>query len=40
MKALLEIVRFDVADVVTASNEQPDCPTNTGTTCLVPGVTQ
>lgn len=40
MKALLEIVRFDVSDIVTASGDTPACPNNMATQCEIPGVTQ
>lgn len=30
MKFELEIVKFNVADVITASTEQPSCPSGVG----------
>ena len=34
MKALIEVVRFDVADVITASGDPVVCPENEQLPCL------
>lgn len=35
MKAILEVVKFSIDDVITASGA-PACPTDTGSNCDIP----
>ena len=39
MKAILEVVKFNINDVVTTSGDAPACGTQTTETCAIPTVT-
>ena len=37
MKAVLEVVKFNISDVITTSGTQaPACPSDTGSNCDIP----